>query len=242
MKKLAIFTEGQTEQLLSEWLVNFIAGGKKIQVTKVSASGGGSRNKPRIIELKMESESVEYFVLIVDSGTDSKVKSDIRDQCAGLINAGYQKVLGIRDVYPEHKYEEISRLRSGFTSELVDKFPQIQISFIFGVMEIEAWFLAEYNHFQKIHGKITVDRIKEEFGIDIINDNLSLRETPAKDLKNIYWLENIEYDKSKQCIDKILSALDIQHLKENISHKFEDLKNFYKELEDFFTNTFASQS
>jgi hypothetical protein len=232
MKKLAIFTEGQTEQLLSEQTVIYTAGEKQFAITKHSAHGG--RNKPRIIEIGAESDCIEYFILIVDCGTDGRVKSDIIERHSTLASAGYEKVIGIRDAYPTVKYNELHRLRNGLKQGLPDGAPSI--SFILGVMEIEAWILAEYTHFQKFHPNLNIERIKNELGLDIIRENLSQRENPAKDLKDIYWLEAIHYDKSRTLISKILDAIDQQHLRDEVSKKFDDLLALYQELELFFSN------
>jgi len=233
MKKLAIFAEGQTEQLFSERAVIYCAGEKQYEITKHSASGGSKQN-PRIIEIGAESDNVEYFILIIDCGTDSRVKSDIIERYPALIKAGYEKIIGIRDVYPSVQYSDLSKLRTG----LKEKLPNgaLPISFILGVMEIEAWILAEHTHLQKFNSKLTVDRIKSELGIDLLHENLSQRAIPSKDLANIYWLESIEYDKSKKIVSQILEVLDQSQLRHAVSDNFEDLLTFYCELESFFAS------
>jgi hypothetical protein len=65
---------------------------------------------------------------------------------------------------------------------------------------------------------------------------------PSKILSDIYWLENISYDKSKSTINKILSAIDFEYLKNHVSQKFDDLKNLYKELNEFFETASSKNS
>ncbi len=235
MKKIAVFTEGQTEQIFSEQIIRHIAGEKQISIVVEKASGG-SKNNNRIIEIKARSESKnsEYFILIVNCGNDSRVKSDILERHNNLLTQGYQKIIGIRDVYPHVKFNEIAKLRDGLSSNLPTSAQNIL--FVLCIMEIESWLMAEYNHFEKIHPNITVERIKKELHIDVINDDLTQRPRPSEDLSNIYWLEKEEYNKSQTIINKILNALDKIHLKNVVAHKFEDLLRFYKEIELFFSH------
>jgi hypothetical protein len=233
MKKLAIFAEGQTEQLLSEKAVIYSAKEKQYAITKCSARGG-SKHNPRIIEIGAESNNTEYFILIIDCGTDSRVKSDILERYPTLMQAGYEKIIGIRDVYPSVQYNELSRLRFGLNQGLPNGI--LPISFILGVMEIEAWILAEHTHFQKFNSNLTIERIRTELGIDLKNEHVSQRANPSKDLANIYWLEKIEYDKSNKIVSQILKVLDQQELRNTVSDNFEDLLQLYRELESFFSN------
>lgn len=234
MKKIAIFTEGQTEQLLIEKIIKEAAGARDISITKMKASGRSNSSRSFKV-ITAESKDTQYFVLMVDCSSDSKVKSDILDEYSKLSAAGYQKIIGIRDVYPDVSYAETSKLRAGLNVGLPEGIPKV--SFILGVMEIEAWLLAEHNHFSKIHEKITVNRIKETLGINLINDDLEQRKKPSEDLYNIYWLESIHYDKSKKKImDKILSVLDLSYLKNVVSQKFYDLQTLYQEVDLFFSN------
>lgn len=237
MKKLAIFTEGQTEQLFSEYLIRHIAGDKQLSITIKIASGGSRNNPRRLVEIEAESNpnGAKYFVLIVNCGNDSRVKSDIVEQHTSLASSGYEKIIGIRDVFPDATHEELPKLRTGLEKGLNGKSPKIL--FILGVMELEAWFLSEYKHFPLIHENITPERISKELKIDVINDVLSQRREPSRDLLDAYWLESINYDKSKAIVDQILSVLNKENLKSHVSSKYDDLALFYQEIESFFSDS-----
>ena len=235
-KKLAIFVEGQTEQLLIEKLVNRAATTKNFLVKKTKLFGGKRKNNPRILTLEAVSSHNQYFVLIVDSAQDERVKSDIMDQYNSLVRAGYQKIIGVRDARPAAKNPtEVPRLRKGLNSQL--PCGSVPILFVLSIMELEAWLMAEYFHFPRIHVDITHQRIKNELNIDLIHDDLSLRECPALDLKEIYWLEKIPYDKSLKTIMTILSNLDLAFFKNTVGSKFSDLQTLHKELDLFFLST-----
>lgn len=234
MKKIAVFTEGQTEQIFSEQIIRHIAGEKQISIVVEKASGG-SKNNNRVIEIKARSESknAQYFILIVNCGNDSRVKSDILERHNNLVAQGYQKIIGIRDVYPDVTYNEIEKLRSGLSRDIPNT--PLSISFVLCIMEIESWLMAEYKHFEKMDPNITIERIKKELEIDVIAGDLAQRLCPSKDLSDIYWLEKIYYDKSRPIVNRILNAIDLRHLKNGVANKFEDLLHFYQEIELFFS-------
>jgi hypothetical protein len=232
MKRIAIFVEGQCEQLFIENLIKEIAGTKHISIIKQKASGGRKKGSRNFTEITAEAKNAQYFILIIDCSTDNRVKSDILEQYESLSNAGYETIIGIRDVYPEFIYDEIPKLRH----KLMEKIPagKITVLFILGVMEFESWLIAEYTHFPKIDSNITIERIKQELKIDPINDDISQRDSPSKDLSDIYWLANIDYDKSLSLLEKIISLINYQHLKKNISQRFDDLHVLFQRLDLFF--------
>ena len=80
MKKLAIFVEGQTERLLLERLLRKIADQNKVSI-EVRRMFGGTRSRRAVVIYQSEVRAHErFFVLIVDSGSDGSVGSDLLDQ------------------------------------------------------------------------------------------------------------------------------------------------------------------
>src|SRR5712691_2082154 len=207
MNKLAIFVEGQTEQIFVEKLVRYLGSDHNMSI-QVQRLGGGSKNRPRtIIEISGTSEvaNQDYFILIMDCGQDERVKSDIVERYNGLMTSGYRIIIGVRDVYPIPR-NAIQRLREGLAFRLPTS-PVIPL-FVLGIMEIETWFLAEHTHFLHIHPSLTVDRIQQNFGFNPSIDDMQLRACPSKDLEDIYFLEYIYYDKNRECIERTVNFLD----------------------------------
>ena len=123
MKKLAIFVEGQTEQIFVEALCSEVIGTKHLKLEVYGASGGGQAG-PRTIQLLRafgNTPEAQYFVMIVDCGCDNRVRSDIADRYDGLVAAGYAAVIGIRDVYPDVSFNDIPKLRAGLQMGLKAK-------------------------------------------------------------------------------------------------------------------------
>jgi len=58
----------------------------------------------------------------------------------------------------------------------------IPVSFVLAIMEIEAWFLAEATHYQKIDAAITWRAVKAALGFDPGNDDMEQRPAPRTTL------------------------------------------------------------
>jgi hypothetical protein len=99
-KKIACFVEGQTEQIFVERLFQEIAGYKKIYIETFKFQGcKGNRRiqplKPSIVK------DAPFFVLLYNCDGDSQVVSDIKSQHKSLTNSGYEKIIGLKDLYPD---------------------------------------------------------------------------------------------------------------------------------------------
>ena len=175
MNKLAVFVEGKTEQLFAEKLLLEIADRQNIHIEKCQLTGGNKYPRKRLYFRRLN-DGRRYFAYIVDCHSDSTVKSDIVDNYNSLIREGYSSIIGIRDVYPIER-TMIRKLKQGLISRVKTK--PVTPVFILSVMEIEAWFMAEHTHFQRIHTALTIDRIKAELTFDPSQDNMELRDHPS---------------------------------------------------------------
>jgi hypothetical protein len=229
MRKLAVFVEGLTERLFLESLLKAIAGARKCRIETHQVYG----NKWVLIRAADPLAASEFFVLLVDCSNDTKVKSEIRDNYHGLVNAGYQSIIGIRDVYPDVTYDQIQRLRDGLPKDIQ---PQpIPVVFILSIMEVEAWFLAEHTHFTKIHPDLTCERIKAAKGFDPSTDDMQLRPHPKGDLIEIYHLVGMGYGKRRKHIQRTIDDLDYGRFYLDLTDKFPDLKLLTVSIDQFLS-------
>jgi hypothetical protein len=183
MRKLAIFCEGQTEQIFLENLISEIAEKKSIIFHSKKLADKG------LITLKEKqgkNESARYFVLIVDCGNDEKVKSAVLDQREALQRNGYHLLLGVRDLYPSR----LSDLKT-VKSKLKYGVPTagLPTHILLAVAEIEAWFLQEYKHYAKIKSQLDYRKFKTNFGFDPLTESAETVPAPAALLHEIYASE-----------------------------------------------------
>ena len=102
-------------------------------------------------------------------------------------------------------------------------------------MEVETWFLAELNHYNKIDKRLTINLIKDEFlDLNSILNFESEIEEPAKTLHNIYELVGKFYDKNKKRVVRTVNSLDYANLYLNNRDDLSSLNEFLTHIDGFF--------
>lgn len=231
MKKLAIFVEGQTEQIFIDRLVNEIASKHTVAIEQRKVSGGtGSRSRWVRLYASSVTSTFEYFILIVDCSADNRVKSEILENYDLLVSNGYSAIIGIRDVFPID-YAQIPKLRANLQYKLKTK--PVSVVFVLGVMEIETWFIAEYTHFLQMDSKLSTTFISSNLGFDPSTDDLQLRRSPASDLDDIYRLAGRNYKKNRCSVQRTVDLLDYAILYLRLIHKLPNLKTLVESLDSF---------
>ena len=205
MKRMAVFVEGQTEQLFVERLVQEIAGAHRVLIHK--QQGLGERTARKFVSVGATSQETgqEYYFLIYDCVGYTSVNSDIRDQYDSLAAKGYTAIIGMRDVHPDGRADIAKLLR--YLGYGVKTKP-VQVTYVLAIMEIEAWFLAEHTHFHRIDPGLTMALIIASLGFDPSMDDMELRDKPAEDLNRIYQLVGLAYNKRRKNALRTIHALD----------------------------------
>ena len=156
-KRLAVFVEGQTEQLFLREFIEQIAGQGNIDFECQSI-----RN---ILQLKQTKaiQNEKHKILIYDCQGDEVVKSVILEQRASLVQAGYSMILGLRDLYPE-TIQDLQKVKAKLQYGVPTA--GVPTHILLAVAEIEAWFLQEHSHFPKIDPTLDVSSFKALFDFD----------------------------------------------------------------------------
>lgn len=231
MRKLAIFVEGQTEQLFCDRLLRAVAVGRELGVELRKAWGGRNFRRALALSARAPGRPAEHFVMIVDCGSDNRVKSDILELYDNLVATGYERIIGLRDVFPDASREQVPRLRRWLDYEVPRR--PIDVHFILAIMEIEAWFLMEATHFHRLHKALTPQRVRKRVHFDPVNDNMELRHHPAEDLNRIYQIFGGSYNKRRANTERTLDALDFGRFTTDLREKSEDLNRLVEMLENF---------
>jgi hypothetical protein len=233
MKRLAVFVEGQTEQLFAESLIREMAGQANIRFELRSIRGGAkARRETRLLRSIPADAGQEYYVLIVDCGGDETVVSRIREEYDNLVARGYEAIVGIRDVYPLPR-EDIPNLARRIPLHVKTK--PIRVVFVLAIMEVEAWFLAEYTHFERIDPALTVARISAHLDFDPSAGDMEQRPTPAGDLHAAYQLAGLAYSKSRARVQRTVGHLDYARLYLDIPARYPSLESLVSALDRFFS-------
>jgi len=213
MKKIALFVEGQTDQIFTEKLIREIIGKHGFSITKYKFLGG-KNNIRRPLWLTTQNTNVdkEYYFVIYDCGGDDKVQSDIRERLDTLREESFSLVIGIRDVYPETNIEKLRK----YLYRYIDQKTDVPVKIILAVNEIEAWFLAEETHYPRISKKISFETANKIAGIDVCKDNTESISHPSDILKQIYMKGGTTYDKSKEKVQRTVDVLNYENLYMNV--------------------------
>jgi hypothetical protein len=235
VKKLAIFVEGQTERVFIEKLLSEVIGTRHLRIETYVAAGGGSSGARSLQLLGVidPASGARFLAMIVDCGSDGRVRSDIADRYDKLVAAGYSAIIGIRDVYPDVMYVDIPKLRIGLQLGLKDN--PIKVLFVLGVMEIESWFLSEFTHFARLDSRLTPAVILHHLGFNPKTDDMQLRAHPASDLNDAYHIVGRAYDKSRKRIQKTIDLLDYAHLYMAMKGRLPDLDALNASLDQFLS-------
>lgn len=232
MRKLAVFVEGYSEMLFVERLIFEIAGTHNVTIELKKIRGGSTvKRSMTVVKAASIATGQQYYVLIVDCGGDSQVKTRIMEEHKSLTGSGYTKIIGIRDVRPDFTYDQVPQLEVGLKKYI--KTSLIPVEFILAVMEIESWFLAEFNHFPRIDPSITVSAIKTELGFDPELDDLSLRPNPTDDLNAAYMIGGKSYGKNQ--VSTTIDVIDYSYVYLELQYKIAYLERLGVCIETFLS-------
>ena len=237
MRKLAIFVEGLTEQILVRKMLQEVLDRNKIAIQAVKITGGHNvRMSFTVMRAAHVNNLTDYYVLIYDCGGETNVKGYLVSQRDKLVSNGYRMVLGLRDVYPSFSREEVERLRKGLNYRLPQKGARTKIHL--AIMETEAWFLGEYHHLRKVSRKLTPEFVEKHLGFNPRKDPMDQRERPAEDMKAVYQLAGHDYTKKRDRLNAVVNKLDFNYFTSGLADRMPSLRFFVKELEGFFREEF----
>ena len=233
MNKMAIFVEGYTEVVFVDKLIREVAE-KNAVLIQWRRIAGGTTCPRRNVQIQAEGPHAgqKHFVVIHDCGGDDAVKTRMSREYPLLASSGYSKIVCIRDVYPKFTAAEIPTLETSLP--LFIRTIPIVVDFILSIMEVEAWFLAEYTHFPNIDASITVPAIIGACGFDPVNDDMQLRPAPANDMNNCYAIGGKTYEKRNA--PTTIGALDYAHIYAGLVGKFPYLKRLCVIIAEFLNS------
>jgi hypothetical protein len=230
MKKVAIFVEGQTEQIFVKKLIERMVSPRAVTVTTYQLRGGAKHRRELILlETHSAAQQSNYYFEIYDCGNDSKVKDDIIENLPSMQSKGFSMIIGVRDVYPNNA--KIAQLRKYLTFGISASIPT---HIVLAVNEVEAWFMAEEKHYAKIDPKLTLAKVNAIAEIDVSTDSTELIAHPTEKLQQIY-----NYSKRKNTVTRIVNALDYTSLYIDVRQRNNSLNELLMHLDSIIYLTFS---
>lgn len=199
---MAIYVEGITEagfvyQMIGE---HYRWDWSKVRIECLNLDPEEAADDLRNIGL----DTAPDYYLIYDSCSDTSVASDIRDRFKNHKDEGFDKVVGLRDVYSESYIELYGRQLNPhniaeFIKDIQEQFLELDnngmIRVKFAVMEIEAWILALSGVFKKIDQRLDANGLLSLSGVDVNNDPQTTYFHPYAKLEDIFRSIGKQYSK-----------------------------------------------
>lgn len=232
MNKMAMFLEGRAELEFNSSLIQEIARHRAITIETRKLRGTVENRRSQLIttlETDGKGLAATHHFLLFDCGGESLVKSRMMAEYEPLSNSGYSEIFCHRDVAPNVARKDIAKLEAGLPYKV--KTQPIRVRFVLSVMEVEAWFLAEHSHFEKIDPSITVAAIAAALGFDPSDGDMQLRPAPCEDLGRCYALAGKQYDKLNT--QPTIDAIDYVRIYLELVEKFPHLKLLCDAISDF---------
>jgi len=230
MIKIAFFVEGKTERIFIEKFLDSFYTHPFFNMESYEVRGGRAQV---VTKSHYEDDTVGYSFLIFDVGGDGSLASAIYERSEKLIDAnGFSHIFGIRDLFPS-PLEQLNLVEASFQNIFNDNDILQSITLVIAIMEVEAWFLADYDFFLKVDPTLTTRNINKSLDINIEEDSIERYRHPAKMIDRIYQLAGKRYKKRESDSHSICSRLDFDDLYLN-QNKRERIPSF-----DFFVNKLA---
>jgi hypothetical protein len=237
MKKIAVFLEGQSEQIFVRELLRRTCDPNRISF-ECRQLRSDSMKKARF---DYPNPIAEVHFLLVDVGSDEKVLSAVKEREAHLFRMGFERIIALRDMYSAEYHKRspnvideavIQDFVSGALTTISSMSAPQAIRVHFSVMELEAWLLAMYRLFERIDPKLTVDFIETELGFRLPDvDPQKLFYRPADVLDRIMQLAERSYRKSRGDVESICRRIDLDDIScATANSRCSLLKDFYADI------------
>ena len=210
-----------------------MAGNRQYHIDSAFGYGGGKlpTREWREITISRPQPATEFYIIIYQSMGDERVLTDIIAQYQTLVDQNFHPIIAVRDVFPLPR-TDIPDIRSDF-AQFIPRAPIIP-ELVLQIMEIEAWFIGEYTHFPRISATLTLPAVVARLGYDPSTIDVSNIPGPSSDLRSVYALANLGYNKSKTHADRTVSVLSYEDVYIDLRQRVSELDRLVQLIEDFF--------
>ena len=228
MISIAIFVEGQTELKFAKKLIGQRYGHLTFRINEVVRR---RKNTYMPNEAPKQSAGLDCSFLLVEVPSREKIISYVVDNASNMVTRkGFNLLLGLQDLLPNKRSDKMRIMHS--IDNILKKSPVYnKIGIVLAIMETEAWFLCDWQMFERIDPRLTNSYIQTSLGLDIVNNDPELvYGHPSRTLGKILKLANRRYRKHGPEIDAIVSNLDITYLC-SCTGKIDSFFNFIRQLD-----------
>ena len=215
MRKVAIFAEGQSEQIFVRYFLGQTISWGRLSFKCVKLNA----NRMMDVPFDYEAADAQVYFLIVNVGNDEAVLSAIKDREKGLLGKGYEKIIALRDMYSENYCKRSPKvIDDSITNLFIDSWHSTiqsmsdpdKIKMRVAIMELEAWFLGMYGIFERINPTLSVDYIERRLGFNLTKIDPQIEFfKPTDEVDKILQLIGSGYRKTKDVVESICSKMKL---------------------------------
>ena len=217
MRRVAVFTEGQTEQVLVRHIVERVVDNSDLGFDCLRISGKRDERVP----FRHGDTNRRIYIQLINVGNDESVITAVRDRKQGLAKKGYE-IIALRDIYSQNYLRQaghcmnqsvVKKMIGSMQEQFAKSTSGSQASLHFAVMEVEAWYLGMYRLLEEIHSTLTADFVKGKIGLSLSNlDPQSEFVHPSVVLDRILQLVGGNYRKNRKDAERFASRVTLEHL------------------------------
>jgi hypothetical protein len=237
-RKIAIFVEGQSELIVTRELLLKVFEYQGIEIECRNLLEDWNITKA---DYDYPAPDAKYHFYILNVGNDERVLGVILEQETFLYKNGYDKIIGLRDMYGKKYRDKSKQIDAEINQRFIIATQQSvvenaihaeKITFHYAIMEVEAWFLALPELLNVINAQLTPSFILEKLGVDLhqIDPEFTFFH-PAKTLNDIFNLIGRSYDKKSKTINELASSYNKEdYILLTISGKCKSFVDFYQSV------------
>ncbi len=232
MIKTAIFVEGQTELIFVREMLLKVFQYQDIALECFNLIKDSNLSST---EYPYQNDGATHYFQILNVGNDRSVLSRMLNRESNMLNAGFSKIIGLRDMYSK-EYREVvgnAEIDDKVSQHFIDKTQSQIISsamfFTYSIMEVEAWMLGLSHSLVRIDKRLTNQLILDEIGFDLSEiDPETVFFHPAKVVEKIFLMVGMDYKKSQDNSNMILGSFEREDFINLLnSKKCNSFKEFY---------------
>lgn len=219
MKKIAVFVEGQGEQVFVRNLLFQLIEPSKFSFDCIRLRAGNLEQAP----YSFANPNAEVYFEIINVEGDRQVLKIIRKREERLFEKGFTKIIGLRDMYSEQYKKNSTSINDEVTQKFIERANKViatmsqpdRISLHFAIMELEAWWLSMYNLWRKIDSRLTPSFIEDNLGYNLalVNPQTEFFH-PEVEVARVLKLANSSYDKQFKEVEGITSKIEPTDIRE----------------------------
>jgi hypothetical protein len=242
MRKIAVFTEGETDMLFVRDMVMKIYD-YQVNIECRKLVGDQTRN----VDNRHSYANAELTFNMFSVGNDERVLANVKEREEGLWRQGYFCIIALRDMYSQEYTKRMNRIDEatihaflrGWQKTVQGMAKPERIKIHCAIMELEAWLLGMLHIFEKFDERLRRDNIIRNLRLDPFQDPERIFFKPANTVQNILAIVGEKKShKALEVFQRILKNISKEDFIQLAQSPFcQSLTHLYNDIVDLKLNS-----